>query len=247
MEKVLTIAGSDSGGGAGIQADLKTLAAFGVYGASAITAVTAQNSQAVKEIFPLPARLVAAQINSAMEELKVSVWKTGMLFSGQIVKTVAELADRYKIKNLVIDPVIKSTSGTALLKQNGIVALKKLLLPLAFIVTPNIHEAEALTGLKITTIADMKQAAVVLHKIGVANVVIKGGHLLNNNSAVDVLFGGKKFYELGSPFVKIKNAHGTGCTFASCIAAEIAKGKTVLEAVRSAKEYIVKLLKGSSW
>lgn len=242
MKKVLTIAGSDCCGGAGIQADLKTFAARGVYGMSAITAVTAQNTVRFDGTIALPADFVKLQIDSVMSDIGADVWKTGMLVGKEIVEAVVNRVNHYNIKQLVVDPVMVSKTVGRLLEKQAIESLVKKLLPLATIITPNIDEAQVITNIKIINIIDMKKAAVILYKMGAANVVVKGGHL---NSAADIFFDGNKFYELKTAWVKTKNTHGTGCTFASCIAAEMAKGKSVKEAVEIAKDYVTEALQRS--
>ncbi len=256
MYKVLTIAGSDPCGGAGIQADLKTFFARGVYGLSAVTAVTAQNTVSLDGVFPLPAEFVKLQISSVMSDIGADVWKTGMLVNKKIVETVVEEAARYKIKQLVVDPVMVSKTVGRLLEKEALKSLVKKLLPLAAIVTPNIDEAKELTGLKITNVNEMKKAAVILHKMGAKNVLIKGGHLekihpssliIHHSIVIDILFDGKRFHEFTAPKINTQNTHGTGCTLASCIAAELAKGKNIKEAVGTAKNYVnVAIKKGQT-
>ncbi len=238
MNNVLTIAGSDSGGGAGIQADLQTFHDFGVYGATAITAMTAQNRQRVGAIFKSPANFVAEQVDFIMADINPYVWKTGMLVNKAIIKTVVKKAEQYSIKSLVIDPVMVSTSGTRLLTTDSIKCLIESLIPLSLVVTPNIPEAEVLAGKKINNIADMKKAAVIIHHLGAKNVVVKGGHLTNNFKAVDIFFDGRKFHELASKRIVHRHLHGGGCRFASAIAANIVEGDTVLAAVSKAKRYL---------
>lgn len=252
MHKVLTIAGSDSGAGAGIAADLKTFQARGVYGISAITAVTAQNTRGVQAIHVVPASFVGLQIDSVMSDIGADAWKTGMLGNAKIVKVVVDKIKQYKVDCVVVDPVMISTSGTRLLQQHALKTLATKLIPCAYIVTPNIPEAQVLTGMQIASLQDMKKAAVLLHKMGSKNVVIKGGHLPTatiqqfNNSTIDVLFDGKTFQEFKAPWIKTRNTHGTGCTFASAITAEVAKGKSVAQAVQIAKRYVTEALEKSA-
>ena len=238
MNKALTIAGSDSGGGAGIQADLKTFTAFGVFGMSAITALTAQNTIGVQGIFEVTPDFIMEQINSIMSDIGTDAAKTGMLANETIVKTVAEAIEKFNIKNVVVDPVMIAKSGDALLAETARQIIKQRLIPLATVVTPNVFEAEAMLGLKIKTIEDMKNAAEELKKTGCQWIVIKGGHLQNKNAAIDVVFDGKDFYLLESPRFDTINTHGTGCTFSSAIAAGLAKGYEPLKAIQQAKQFI---------
>lgn len=239
LKKVLTIAGSDSGAGAGIQADLRTFFALGVYGMSAITAVTAQNTRGIVGIKVIPAKFVADQIDAAMLDDNCRTWKTGMLVNGEIIEVVADGVLRHSVKTLIVDPVLIASSGRRLLEKSAERILIKKLFPLATVVTPNIDEAEVLTGSQIRSTKDMKKAAAVLSKMGTENVVVKGGHLNSNDKVVvDILYDGRRFYEFALPRIKTRNTHGTGCTFASAIAAELAKGKSVYGAVSIAKEYV---------
>src|SRR3989441_6315175 len=196
MKQVLTIAGSDSGGGAGIQADIKAMSANGVFAMSVITAVTAQNTEEVTEVFELPTSIIAAQIDAVFDDFEVAAVKTGMLSSAEIVKIVAKMLRPQKVANLVVDPVMVSKSGHPLLKPDAIEAVIKQLIPLALVVTPNIHEAQQLSGVEIKTLADARQAAKIIHKIGCRNVLIKGGHLLADRGT-DLLYDGKFFEEIG--------------------------------------------------
>jgi len=245
MKKVLTIAGSDSGGGAGIQADLKTFAARGVFGCSALTAITAQNTVGVQGVFELPADFVGQQIDSVMDDIGADAWKTGMLSNAEIIQVVADRARRYGMERLVVDPVMVAKGGDPLLRPEAREALIERLLPLAYVVTPNHHEAQALTGLEIRSVDDMRRAAEAIHLMGARHVVVKGGHLPEAQSAVDVLYDGQKFTELEAPRVDTPNTHGTGCTFGSAIAAELAKGQPVREAVGAAKGYLTAALRAA--
>ena len=244
MKKALTIAGSDSGGGAGIQADLKTFMAFGVHGMSAITALTAQNTVGVQGIFPIPPGFVREQIASVMSDIGADAAKTGMLSNAAIVRTVAESVRAFRIPNLVVDPVMIAKSGDPLLAEEARQAIREDLLPLATVITPNIFEAEALLSRRIEDLDGMKEAARGLKAIGPRWVVVKGGHLRIESQAIDVLYDGKEFLLLKSPWWESRNTHGTGCTFASAIAAGLAKGVAPPEAVRRAKEYITEAIKG---
>lgn len=243
MKKVLTIAGSDSGGGAGIQADLKTFAALGVYGTSVITAVTAQNTVGVQKVFLLPAELVKDQINSVMGDIGADAIKIGMLGNKEIIKIVSDSLKKYKTKFVVLDPVMAAKSGDSLLKKDANAALIKLFSQ-SYVITPNIDEARALTRREIHSISDMKQVAVHLYMMGKCLIVVKGGHLKNIN-AVDVLYDGKDFFEFGAKRIDTKNSHGTGCTFSSAIAAELAKGSSLYKSVKIAKEYVTSTIKAS--
>jgi hydroxymethylpyrimidine/phosphomethylpyrimidine kinase len=244
MKKVLTIAGSDSSGGAGVQGDLKTFFARGVLGASAITAVTAQNSKSIDGVVAMPADFVAMQIRSVMHEEAISVWKTGMLASAATVSIVSDLAKQYKAK-LIVDPVMAATSGKKLLARGAEETLKKELLPKTYVLTANIPEAEILARVRIMSLVDMKHAATILHAMGVQYVVIKGGHR-DGHDARDMLFDGREYREYHALWVKTEKLHGTGCMFASCIAAEIAKGNDVYDSVAAAKKYVTSELKKRS-
>ena len=241
MKRALTIAGSDSGGGAGIQADLKTFGALGVYGASAITAVTAQNTVTVSRIQEIDPAVVAAQIEAVIEDIGFDAVKTGMLASAPIVEAVASALKRHRVVNLVIDPVMVSKTKACLLKADAIAALKSLLLPLAEIVTPNIPEAEVLSGHKVTDAETMRDAARRIRDLGPRRVVIKGGHS-EGPYVVDLYFDGENFEELKAERVQTRATHGTGCTFSAAIAAYLAHGLPPLEAVARAKEFLTAAL-----
>jgi hydroxymethylpyrimidine/phosphomethylpyrimidine kinase len=237
MKKCLTIAASDSGGCAGIQADIKTFSALGVFGTSVIVAATAQNTLEVKNIAQLPLDNIAAQIDAIFEDMGSDAVKTGMLFSKEIIEVVAERLEKQYVKNLVVDPVMVSTSGAVLLKPDAINIMTRKLFPLARVVTPNIPEAEALSGVKIKSYKDRVDACKVIVRKGAQTVLIKGGHL-DGEDAVDLWYNGKSVYEFTSPKVETKNVHGTGCTFSAAIAAYLAKGNTLDESIRKAKNYI---------
>jgi len=245
MKRALTIAGSDSGGGAGLQADLKTFAALGVYGMSAVTAITAQNTVGVQGVIELPADFVGLQIDSVVTDIGVDAVKTGMLANADIIAVVAEKAKEYNFPNFVIDPVMVAKSGDPLLREDAREALIEQLIPLAKVLTPNLHEARVLTGMEIESLEDMREAARAIHELGAQNVVVKGGHLPGSDESIDVLYDGHDFVEFAAPRVETRNTHGTGCTFASAIAAELAKGKSVPEAVRAAKDFITMALRHS--
>lgn len=238
MKKVLTIAGSDSGGGAGIQADLKTFSALGVYGMSAITALTAQNTIGVQGIYEIDPNFVGKQIDSVMTDIGADAWKTGMLVNAEIIKIVASRARKYNVEFLIIDPVMVAKGGDHLLKPEAKIALMSELIPLAHVITPNHYEAQVITDIEIKNLIDAREAAKKIHSLEAQNVVIKGGHLPDKEYAIDLLYDGKKFTEYYTPRINSKNTHGTGCTFASAIAAELAKGHGIKKAVHVAKAYI---------
>jgi hydroxymethylpyrimidine/phosphomethylpyrimidine kinase len=237
MRVVLTIAGSDSGGGAGIQADLKTFAALGVYGTSAITAVTAQNTQGVTGAQLMPADFVSAQMEAVAGDIAIHATKTGMLGSAAIVEAVAASIRALELPLLVVDPVMIAKSGDRLVDDEGVRAMCAELLPQAALVTPNIPEAEVLAGITIRTLDDRREAARRLHRLGSKAVLIKGGHG-EGPELVDLLFDGHEFTELVVPRIDTRNTHGTGCTFASAIAAHLALGASVHEAVAHAQTYV---------
>ena len=239
----MTIAGSDSGGGAGIQADLKTFSALGVYGASALTAVTAQNTVAVTAVHELPVEVIVAQIEAVVTDIGVDSVKTGMLSSSAIVEVVAAELERQGIRNLVVDPVMVAKSGDPLLREEAVETVRTRLVPLATLVTPNVPEAETLTGLKIGSDEDMKEAARRIVAMGAWSVVVKGGH--RDGPATDLFFDGNEFTEFSSERFDTVNTHGTGCTFASAAAAGLAQGKPLLEAVAQAKEYVTEAIRNS--
>jgi hydroxymethylpyrimidine/phosphomethylpyrimidine kinase len=238
MKKALTIAGSDSGGGAGIQADLKTFQAFGVYGMSAVTALTAQNTTGVQGVFDVPPEFVRKQIESVMTDIGVDAAKTGMLSNAAIVRTVAEAVRRFRIPNLVVDPVMVAKSGDPLIAPDARDAVREELFPLATVVTPNRFEAEALLGHRIGNLADMREAARELAKSGCRWVVLKGGPLDIGSRAVDVACDGREIFLLRSSRYPSGNVHGSGCTFASAIAAGLARGLPPPEAMKRAKRYV---------
>ena len=233
---VLIIAGSDSGGGAGIQADLKTVSALGAFGMTAITALTAQNTTGVYGVLEIEPEFVVKQIEACVSDIGCDAVKTGMLSSTVIIEAVADAISRHKLGPLVVDPVMIAKSGAPLLKPEAIAALKTKLLPLALVATPNLHEAGALTGREIKTLAQMKEAARAIRDLGPENVVVKGGHL--EGIAADLLYDGREFTEFHSERIDTKNTHGTGCIFASAIAANLAHKKSVLESVTVAKDFI---------
>ncbi|WP_226674762.1 bifunctional hydroxymethylpyrimidine kinase/phosphomethylpyrimidine kinase [Rossellomorea aquimaris] len=238
VNKALTIAGSDSGGGAGIQADLKTFHACHVYGMSAITAVTAQNTKGVQGVFPLSVSGVIEQLTSVTEDLPPQAVKTGMLVNEEIIASVVDFASSSGWEKLIVDPVMIAKGGASLLEEKSIQTLLNRLIPVAYVITPNIPEAEALTGRQIVNVDDCRKAAVDLYEMGAKHVVIKGGHQPQSLYATDILYDGKGFYEFTSPRVSTPHTHGTGCTFSAVITAELAKGNTVYDSVQTAKEFI---------
>jgi hydroxymethylpyrimidine/phosphomethylpyrimidine kinase len=238
----LTIAGSDSGGGAGIQADLKAFAALGVHGMSAITALTAQNTLGVFGIVEIDPEFVAQQIDAVVDDIGVDATKTGMLASVAIIEMVAFKIKERALQPLVVDPVMMAKGGDPLLHPDAIDSLRRQLLPLASVVTPNLPEAAALCGRPVESLADMREAARAIHALGTPNVVVKGGHL-GGGQAIDVLFDGSSFTELASPRIDTPHTHGTGCTFASGIAAGLAQGLGVVEAVHQAKELVTEAVR----
>jgi hydroxymethylpyrimidine/phosphomethylpyrimidine kinase len=242
IKRALTIAGSDSGGGAGIQADLKTFCAMGVYGMSVITAITAQNTLGVQAAYELPLRHIAAQIDSVLTDIGVDAAKTGMLSSARVVQLVARKVKEYGIENLVVDPVMAAKSGDLLLAEDARASLRDLLLPLAKVVTPNIPEASVLTGVTIESVEQMKRAARHLHEMGAQWIVVKGGHLAPSEDAIDLVFDGRDFQELRTPRIPTKNTHGTGCTFSAAIAAGLAQSLPTLEAIAKAKRYVTRAI-----
>lgn len=241
MARALTIAGSDSGGGAGIQADLKTFAALGVYGVSAITAVTAQNTRGVRAIHELSPELVAAQIDAVLEDIGAGAAKTGMLASVSIIEVVADRLRHHGLCTLVVDPVMVAKSGDRLLRADAMQALRTRLLPLALLVTPNILEAAVLADLPIATEADLAEAARRIGAWGPRHVLIKGGHL--PGAPVDRLWDGERMLEFPGERVLTTSTHGTGCTLSAAIAAHLARGAAVSGAVQLAKEYVTEAMR----
>ena len=241
----LTIAGSDPSGGAGVQADLKTFTSLGVYGQAVITSLTAQNINEVTAIRDIPPEFIGQQIDTLHNDLGFDAVKTGMLSNRKVISTVTEKVKEYRINNLVVDPVIISTSGTVLLKDNAINLLKSDLIPKCLLLTPNIHEAEVLTGIKLKCPDEIKKAAIELRDLGCPYVLIKGGHSKDTESSNDLLYDGKNFREFRAKRIKGINLHGTGCTFSAAICAGLAAGKSIEDAITSAKKYISASLKSS--
>ncbi len=236
MKTVLSIAGSDCSGGAGIQADLKTFSAHGVFGMSVIVSVVAENTNRVIDVQDVTPDMIGKQMDAVFEDIGVDAVKIGMLSSAACMEAVAEKIRQYRPQNIVVDPVMYAKNGSPLMDMKAVGTLIKRVVPLAGVLTPNIPEAEEIAGMKITTIADRKAAARKIHDMGAKAVVIKGGHAAGN--AVDVLFDGKRFFYFETARIDTKNTHGTGCTFSSAIASGLAKGMSVHEAVREAKNYV---------
>lgn len=242
VPRALTIAGSDSGGGAGIQADLKTFAALGVYGTSVLTAVTAQNTLGVSAVQEIDPSVIGAQIDAVMTDIGADAAKTGMLSSAEIIDEVARKIAEHRIENLVVDPVMVAASGARLLREDAISTLKAKLLPLALVATPNIPEAEALLGVQIRSLADMRDAARAIAQFGPRNVIVKGGHR-QAEQAIDVLYDGRTHTEFAAAWIETKNNHGTGCTFSSAITACLARKLSLTESVERAKSYVTNALR----
>ena len=239
----LTIAGSDSGGGAGIQTDLRTFAFHCVHGTSAITCITAQNTVEVTRVDAMAAEAVVAQIQAVVEDIGVQAAKTGMLLNQEIILAVAQQIAAYKIENLVVDPVMVSRTGAQLIDDDAVQTLRNTLIPQAAIITPNRYEAEILSGIEITSLEDMQAAAEIMHKeLGVKAVLVKGGGMSGSLRGVDVWFNGEKLEILTTFQVQTKNTHGTGCTLSAAITANLALGKDLWTAVQAAKEYVTNAL-----
>ncbi|MDW7650761.1 MAG: bifunctional hydroxymethylpyrimidine kinase/phosphomethylpyrimidine kinase [Bacillota bacterium] len=237
MHKALTIAGSDSGGGAGIQTDLKTFAALGVYGTSVITALTAQNTKGVHGIHTVPPDFIVSQLDAVLSDIPVQAAKTGMLGETEAILAVTGALTRHRILNLVVDPVMVAQSGDRLLKEDAVTALRDRLLPLALVVTPNLPEAEVLLERNIKTADDMAAAAKDIHKLGPHTVLVKGGHLAGENM-IDIFYDGKTIHRFAEQKLDTIHTHGTGCTYAAAIAAHLAKGLSPLDAVSRSKQFI---------
>ena len=237
MKQILTIAGSDSGGGAGIQADIKAISANGGFAMSVITSVTAQNTVAVTDAFDLPIPLIEAQLDAVFTDFEVASVKTGMLSSSTIVETVAQKLREYTPQAIVVDPVMISKSKFPLLKAEAINSLRHVLIPIATVITPNIYEAELLSEQEIRTADDAKAAAKIIANLGCQAVLVKGGHL-DDEKAIDVLYYDSDWSFFEEERIETKNTHGTGCTYSAAIATHLAHGKDLIEAIRDAKTYI---------
>jgi hydroxymethylpyrimidine/phosphomethylpyrimidine kinase len=241
IKKLLTIAGSDSSGGAGVQADLKTFSRLRVYGMSVITALTAQNTAGVYGVMKVPPEFVARQLDAIFSDIPPDAAKTGMLQSAAIVETVAAKVKEHKLTKLVVDPVMISKSGAPLLDADAVSVFRRALLPLSLVVTPNTEEARALTGKTIRSVDDMEEAALQIHGMGARFVLIKGGHL--EGDAIDVLFDGSDFVHHRAERIPTRDSHGTGCVLSAAIASYIALDKTVPEAVQLGKDFVTEAIR----
>lgn len=240
--RVLTIAGSDSGGGAGIEADLKTFTVLQTFGMAAITSVTAQNTEGVTGVHDVPPDMVAKQIDAVATDIGVDAAKSGMLSNAGIIEAVADAIERHAIPHYVLDPVMVSETGHALLDPDAVDILVRRLMPLAQVVTPNAAEAEALCGVAVRDERSMRDAARAIHELGARAVLVKGGHV-SGAEAVDVLFDGAEFIRVTAPRIETRNTHGTGCTYSAAIAAMLARGVDLTESVRAAKRYVTEAIR----
>jgi hydroxymethylpyrimidine/phosphomethylpyrimidine kinase len=242
MKVVLTIAGLDPSGGAGITADIKTFTAFDCFATSALSSVTFQNTQGVFGSIPQTADSVRRQVLPIIDDFEISAVKTGMLPTKEIIEELAKIIIEYGLKNIVVDPVVRSTSGFDLIDAIALKSLINSLLPLSNLVTPNLPEAERISGMKINSVADVKESARIIQEFGAKNVLIKGGHLMQvkseKNRAIDYLFLGNDFFTFEADFIETTSTHGTGCTLAAAIAANLANGKTLIEAVEISKRFV---------
>ncbi len=239
----LAIAGSDSGGGAGIQADIKAMEANGVYATTALAAVTAQNTREVSAVHALPPDFVEQQIDAVCGDLAVDVVKTGMLASAEIIEVVARRLRDAPTGPVVVDPVMISKTGFPLLAKSAMTRLKEELLPLASLVTPNVHEARALSGIEVDSVAAAKEAARAIHRMGPVAVLVKGGSLSGDERAIDTLYDGRDTRTFAAPAIDTPHTHGTGCTYASAIAAHLAHGRGLLDAIERAKAYVTEAIR----
>jgi len=242
IPQVLSIAGSDPGGGAGIQGDIKAISANGAYALSVVTSVTSQNTQKVVTTFDLPLRVIESQVIAIFDDFSVSAVKTGMLSSKAIVKRVALLLRRLHLRNLIVDPVMLSKSTYPLLQEDALSVLKSELIPLAALVTPNILEAERLANIKIDGISGAEEAARRIHAIGCGAVLVKGGHLLEALGC-DILYDGNRTTRFTGDFIETPHTHGTGCAYSAAIAAHLARGKSLVEAIGCAKDYVIETIR----
>lgn len=240
IHKALTIAGSDSGAGAGLQADLKTFAALGVYGTSVVTAVTAQNTVGVAAVREMPPALVSSQIDAVMEDIGAQAVKTGMLANARIIRAVARKVSQYRVANLVVDPVMVAKGGDVLLRRDAIETLRSDLIPLAAVVTPNLPEAQEIAGIEGGSLRQIHEMARRIIDLGPRTVVVKGGH--RRGPATDIFYDGRTFRELPAARIATKNTHGTGCTYSAAVAAYLAKGKSIEDAVAEAKRFITEAI-----
>lgn len=242
VKTALTIAGSDPSGGAGIQSDLKTFSRLRVYGMAVIAALTAQNTREVSGVAEVQADFLARQLDAVLSDITPDAVKTGMLLRAAAVEIVAQKVHEYRVRNLVVDPVMISTSGAALLDPDALRVFRRMLLPLAFLITPNLDEARALTGKPIENLEDREEVALRIHEMGAANVLIKGGHAAGD-AATDVFFDGTGFTQLQTPRISGSNTHGTGCVLSAAICAYLALGKPIGEAVRMGKEFVTEAIR----
>lgn len=243
MKKVLTIAGSDCSGGAGIQADLKTFAAHGVFGMSVIVSVVAENTSRVIAIQDITPEMIQQQMDAIFEDIGTDAVKIGMLSSPGSMEAVAAKLQQYQPGNVVIDPVMMAKSGCPLMNPDAIDTLINVMIPLADVLTPNLPEAEKITGISIASTGDMEKASVLIYQMGCKNVLVKGGHATGD--ALDVLYDGEHFYHYNAKRIHTKNTHGTGCTYSSAIAANLALGMDLPEAVKQAKQYVTTAIEHS--
>jgi len=234
MIKVLTIAGSDSGGGAGIQADIKTICTLGAYPLTVICALTAQNSLEVHSTLKVPPDFVVAQLDSVINDMSPHAAKTGMLLNADVLEAVVRTLGRYRLPSLVVDPVILSSTGKVLLESDAVTLMRDQLLPLATVVTPNLHEAGVLGGRKVSNVQEMVAAAKRIREFGPANVIITGGHL--ERECVDILYDGKDFYRFGGPQIDSEHTHGSGCVFSAALATFLAMGNSVIKGAEMAHD-----------
>ena len=243
IHRALTIAGSDSGAGAGLQADLKTFAALGVYGTTVVTAITAQNTTGVARVLETPAAVVAAQIDAVMEDIGAAAVKTGMLANARIIRTVADKIRQHGIQRLVVDPVMVAKGGHVLLRPDAIRTLRTRLFPLAAVITPNVPEAQSLTGVEGTSVRAIKEMARRIAGMGARSVVVKGGH--RKGPATDILYDGTAFHEFTAPRIRTRNTHGTGCTYSAALTCGLARGEPLETAVAEAKEFVTEAIRRS--
>jgi hydroxymethylpyrimidine kinase/phosphomethylpyrimidine kinase len=243
MKRIVTIAGSDTGGGAGIQADLKAIAALGGHGMSVITALTAQNSLGIRSVYPIPLPFIEAQLDAVLSDMGADAAKTGMLYNGEVVKLVAEKMKQYRVDKLVVDPLMIATDGTPLLDEAGRDALGRELLPLAFLVAPNLPEAAALAGMEVRTTEEMREAAKRIRGYGAEAVLVKGGHL--EGDPVDILLDGEGYTEFRSERIVVSDVHGTGCVLSAAIATALAQGASLQEAVQRGRGVTIASIKES--
>lgn len=242
LKQALSIATSDSGGGAGIQADIKAMQANGVFALSVLVALTAQNTKTVTAVHALPTKIIEEQMDAVFDDFEIGAVKTGMLFSAEIVRVVSERLRRLAVANLVVDPVMISKSGCELLRPDAVERVKRDLFPLARLVTPNIHEAQRLADMEILGLKDAREAARRIRKLGCLNVLVKGGHLADQ-PATDLLYDGRDFTGFPGEFINTPHTHGTGCTYSAAIAAHLALGKALPDAVKAAKAYITEAIR----